>query len=113
LDLAVGGALILLAVVGRAWTGPPEARDARPYVGSWTRENGSGAHSLVVRDDHRATLDGTAVRWRLLPATPARVPPSPSLALDLPGGRTLTANRQGDDLVTRDEQGETRWRRDR
>jgi hypothetical protein len=110
-DLVLGAALLLVAIVGRSCLEPAEVPDARPYVGSWTTESDGAARTLVVEPDHRAVLDGQALTWRLLRPVPSRIPPPPSLAVDLPGGATLTADRQGEDLVTWDGKVAMRWKR--
>jgi hypothetical protein len=110
-DLVLSGALLLIAVVGQSFIDPPEARDVRGYLGTWASLDEPVGRTLVFEPAQKACLDGVAMTWRLLRPTPSRIPAPPSLAIDLPDGRTLHVDRQGDGLVTRDGPTHTHWRR--
>jgi hypothetical protein len=111
IDLVLGVALIVLAVVGRSFMESTEERDARPYIGAWTAMQGASSATLVIERDHEAHVGRDEARWRLVPPPPSRFPGSPSLALDLPDGTVLHATVQQGDLVTWDGKTTTRWSR--
>jgi hypothetical protein len=110
-DLLLGSALLLVALLAHAFVDSPEVRDARPYLGTWTSGKEPDVHALVVETNHRATLDDVRATWRLVRPAPSRVPPPPSLEVVLPGGRTLRAHRQAEGLVTWDGTTYVHWER--
>jgi hypothetical protein len=110
-DLALGVALLLLAVVGGALRDPTDVREARPFVGTWRSTGGPPPHTLVVEQEHRASIDGVPATWRIVRPTPARIPPPPTLVLDFADGRTVQLHLQGESLLSREGTADTPWER--